>query len=76
LYPYPPGFGSDYIGLIIGDNLLVLSGAVITNPGARAKTYKSISSFKKPLSYGRPRIESGWEICTTSIKNVYPKKLV
>ena len=43
------GLEVDYIGVIIGDDLLVRNGEVITNPSARAKTDKSISGFKKLL---------------------------
>jgi len=43
------GLEVDYIGVIIGDDLIVRSGKVITNPQARAKTDKSISGFKKLL---------------------------
>jgi len=39
----------DYIGVIIGDDLLVLNGEVITNSCARAKTVKSMSGYKKLL---------------------------
>jgi len=41
------GLEVDYIGVIIGDDLIVRNGEVITNPNARAKTDKSISGFKK-----------------------------
>lgn len=41
------GLEVDYIGVIIGDDLIVRNGKVITNPNARAKTDKSISGFKK-----------------------------
>lgn len=41
------GLEVDYIGVIIGDDLIVRNGEVITNPKARAKTDKSISGFKK-----------------------------
>jgi len=43
------GLEVDYVGVIIGDDLLVRNGEVITNPKARAKTDKSISGFKKLL---------------------------
>jgi len=41
------GLEVDYVGVIIGDDLIVRNGEVITNPNARAKTDKSISGFKK-----------------------------
>jgi len=43
------GLEVDYVGVIIGDDLIVRNGEVITNPIARAKTDKSISGFKKLL---------------------------
>ena len=43
------GLEVDYVGVIIGNDLLVRNGEVITNPKARAKTDKSISGFKKLL---------------------------
>ena len=43
------GLEVDYVGVIIGDDLIVRNGKVITNPNARAKTDKSISGFKKLL---------------------------
>ena len=43
------GLEVDYVGVIIGDDLIVRNGEVITNPNARAKTDKSISGFKKLL---------------------------
>jgi DUF2075 family protein len=43
------GLEVDYVGVIIGDDLIVRNGRVITNPKARAKTDKSISGYKKLL---------------------------
>ena len=43
------GLEVDYVGVIIGDDLIVRNGEVITNPIARAKTDKSMSGFKKLL---------------------------
>lgn len=43
------GLEVDYVGVIIGDDLIVRNGEVITNPTARAKTDKSINGFKKLL---------------------------
>ena len=43
------GLEVDYVGVIIGDDLIVRNGKVITNPNARANTDKSISGFKKLL---------------------------
>lgn len=44
------GLEVDYVGVIIGDDLIVRDGNVITNPKARAKTDKSISGYKKLLN--------------------------
>jgi DUF2075 family protein/DNA replication protein DnaC len=43
------GLEVDYIGVIIGPDLIVRNGKVITMPGARAKTDKSLNGFKKLL---------------------------
>lgn len=43
------GLEVDYVGVIIGDDLIVRDGQVITNPKARARTDKSISGYKKLL---------------------------
>lgn len=43
------GLEVDYIGVILGDDLIVRDGMVLTNPKARAKTDKSISGYKKLL---------------------------
>lgn len=43
------GLEVDYIGVIIGRDLIVRNGEVLTNPSARAKTDKSISGYKKLL---------------------------
>jgi DUF2075 family protein len=43
------GLEVDYIGVIIGDDLQVVDGELISNPGARARTDKSIKGYKKAL---------------------------
>lgn len=43
------GLELDYVGVIIGDDILVRNGMLTTNPHARASTDKSISGFKKLL---------------------------
>jgi uncharacterized protein len=43
------GLEVDYVGVIIGDDLIVRDGSVMTNPKARARTDKSISGYKKLL---------------------------
>ncbi len=43
------GLEVDYVGVIIGKDLIVRNGEVITNPNNRAKTDKSINGYKKDL---------------------------
>jgi DUF2075 family protein len=51
------GLELDYVGVIIGDDLIIRNGEVLTNPKARAKTDKSISGYKKLLKTD-PRLAS------------------
>lgn len=41
------GLEVDYVGVIIGRDLVVVNGVLNTNPAARAKTDKSLAGFKK-----------------------------
>jgi DUF2075 family protein len=62
------GLEVDYIGVIIGDDLLVRDGKVITNPLKRSKNDSSVRGFKKLL------IDSPFEGAKTLdliIKNTY-----
>jgi DUF2075 family protein len=43
------GLEVDYIGVIIGDDLIVRNGKVIANPAARARTDKSLAGYKTML---------------------------
>jgi DUF2075 family protein len=43
------GLEVDYVGVIVGPDLLVRDGRLVTNPGARARTDKSLHGFKKAL---------------------------
>ena len=43
------GLEVDYVGVIIGNDLIVRDGLVQTNPEARAKTDKSLNGYKKLL---------------------------
>jgi DUF2075 family protein len=43
------GLEIDHVGVIIGPDLIVRNGKVITDPGARARSDKSISGWKKRL---------------------------
>ncbi|WP_285008611.1 DUF2075 domain-containing protein [Pedobacter faecalis] len=44
------GLEVDYIGVIIGDDLIVRNGEVITNPNKRSKNDSSIRGYKKLLA--------------------------
>jgi DUF2075 family protein len=41
------GLEVDYVGVIVGDDLVVENGELVTNPNARAKTDKSLAGYKK-----------------------------
>jgi DUF2075 family protein/thymidine kinase len=41
------GLEVDYVGVIVGDDLVVQNGVLVTNPNARAKTDKSLAGYKK-----------------------------
>jgi len=43
------GLELDYVGVIIGDDLRVENGILITDPSARASTDKSLAGYKKGL---------------------------
>ena len=62
------GLEVDYVGVIIGDDLIVRNGQVITNPMARAKTDKSISGYKKLLKMDP---EAANEKVDSIIRNTY-----
>jgi len=62
------GLEVDYIGVIIGNDLIVRNGKVITRPEERAKTDKSLSGFKKLL---KSDPELARENADLIIKNTY-----
>ena len=62
------GLEVDYVGVIIGDDLIVRNSQVITNPMARAKTDKSISGYKKLLKMDP---EAANEKVDSIIRNTY-----
>jgi DUF2075 family protein len=37
----------DYVGVIVGDDLKVVNGELVTDPSARAKTDKSLAGYIK-----------------------------
>jgi DUF2075 family protein len=41
------GLEVDYVGVIIGDDLCVVNGELVTNPEARAQSDKSLAGYKK-----------------------------
>lgn len=43
------GLEVDYVGVIIGLDLIVQNGQLVTDPSARAKTDKSLAGYKKEL---------------------------
>ena len=43
------GLEVDYIGVIIGKDLIAIDGVLVTDPSARAKTDKSLAGYKKDL---------------------------
>ena len=43
------GLELDYVGVIIGPDLVVAKGELVTDPAARAKSDKSLNGYKKAL---------------------------
>ena len=43
------GLEVDYVGVIIGKDLIAINGVLVTDPSARAKTDKSLAGYKKEL---------------------------
>ncbi|MGL1937229.1 MAG: DUF2075 domain-containing protein [Fibrobacterales bacterium] len=62
------GLELDYIGVILGDDLVVRNGIIQVNPECRAKTDKSISGYKK-LFKSDP--EAATKKVEAIIKNTY-----
>lgn len=62
------GLEVDYIGVIIGPDLLYRDGQVLTQPAARAKSDSSIKGYKKLLEKDP---ESGRSLVRSIIKNTY-----
>jgi DUF2075 family protein len=62
------GLEVDYVGVIIGDDLIVRNGEVVAQPKARSKMDKSIFGWKKMLKEDPVSCES---IVKTIIKNTY-----
>lgn len=62
------GLEVDYVGVVIGPDLLVRDGKVLTQPLARAKSDKSIFGYKKILEM---KSEEGKATLRAIIKNTY-----
>lgn len=62
------GLEVDYIGVIVGDDLVVRDGQVVTVPGARARSDKSIHGLKK---LARDDAVRAREAADEIIKNTY-----
>lgn len=62
------GLELEYVGVIIGPDLIVRDGKIITDPSKRAKTDKSLNGYKRDLKIG---IEGTEEKAVSIIKNTY-----
>jgi DUF2075 family protein len=62
------GLELEYTGVIIGRDLIVRDGKVITRPAERAKTDKSLNGYKRDLKLDIPGTEEKAEMI---IKNTY-----
>jgi len=62
------GLEVDYIGVIIGDDLVVRNGQVVLQPDKRAKTDQSLRGYKKALKENK---EAATQKAEAIIKNTY-----
>lgn len=62
------GLELDYIGVIIGDDLVIRDGQVVTNPAKRSKMDKSIFGWKKRLTNDKTGTS---KLLDQIIKNTY-----
>jgi DUF2075 family protein len=62
------GLEVDYVGVIVGNDLIIRDGQVLVNPAARSRMDKSIHGWKK-LTTENP--EKGKAIVKSIIKNTY-----
>jgi uncharacterized protein len=62
------GLEVDYIGVFIGDDLVVRDGKVVTNPAKRSRMDASIKGYKRLLENNR---ETGERTLDMIIKNTY-----
>lgn len=62
------GLEVDYIGVIVGPDLIVRNGQVLTQPAARARGDKSIHGYKRLIE---TKGEAGKDVLRGIIKNTY-----
>lgn len=62
------GLEVDYVGVIVGDDLVVRDGEVVTNPDKRAKTDASLKGYKKE---SKENPQAAAAKADTIIKNTY-----
>ena len=62
------GLEVDYVGVIVGDDLIVRNGKVLVNPQARARSDASLRGYQTLL---RTQGEEAKEKVRTLIKNTY-----
>lgn len=62
------GLEVDYVGVIIGNDLIVRDGKMLTQPTARAKSDKSVFGYKKLLE---TKPQEGRQALRAIIKNTY-----
>jgi hypothetical protein len=62
------GLEVDYIGVIVGDDIIVRNGKVMVDPSKRASSDMSVRGYKKLLQENRPQMQ---ETLSAIIKNTY-----
>jgi len=62
------GLEVDYIGVIVGDDIIVRNGKVMVDPSKRASSDMSVRGYKKLLQENRPHMQ---ETLSAIIKNTY-----
>lgn len=62
------GLEVDYIGVIVGNDIIVRNGKVMVDPSKRASSDMSVRGYKKLLQENRPHIK---DTLTAIIKNTY-----
>lgn len=62
------GLEVDYIGVIVGDDIIVRNGKIMVDPSKRASSDMSVRGYKKLLQENRPHMQ---ETLSAIIKNTY-----